>query len=96
MVAEFNDVTLNKITVMVDDIELTADKDWADDFELMAWIGEMDTKGNPLVVPYIVERLAGSKAEAVIESLRSPDGRVRLSDVQRWILRFFDASNAKN
>lgn len=83
------------ITVRVDEIDLTVDGDWRDDFDLVEAIGQMDL-GNDLYVPAVLYKLAGDKANQVKESLRTDDGKLKVTEVRNWVLRFLNAANAKN
>lgn len=83
------------VQVTVDDIALTVPVDWRDDFDLIEAIGQMDM-GNTLYVPIVFYKLAGDKANEVKESLREEDGKLPVSAVRDWVIRFFSAANAKN
>lgn len=84
------------IEIEVRDRTVHLKSDWRDDYEVMVMIGQLD-RGNPTVVPPLMEHLLGEEESALIaSSLRSPDGTIHVSDVTDWILELFKAANAKN
>ncbi len=84
------------IEIEVRDRTVHLKADWRDDYEVMVMIGQLD-RGNPTVVPPLMDHLLGEEESALIaSSLRSADSTIHVSDVKDWILELFKAANAKN
>ncbi|MEY8460971.1 hypothetical protein AALA69_07575 [Eggerthellaceae bacterium 24-137] len=77
------------------DVAAALPEGWNDDMELFESLVAMDA-GDPRAIGPVMDKLAGEGAPAVRESLRGPDGIVRITACRQWVYDVIEAANAKN
>ena len=72
-------VAVERITVEVDGIPVTIDRETMDDVEVMELLGEMED--NPFVLPRLMRLVLGDEQYANVKRSLRRDGRCHVSDL---------------